>query len=302
MVEVTVKKEASSGVLFFAGALSGICEAFAVQPFDMVKTRHQLNTTSNAGVFRTLHNIYKEGGVRLWYRGMSAELVGMVPKSSAMYATYALVEKCMVDKCGFERSMAVSWFSGLIAGIPEAVIVTPFQIIKVRLQALEHVGKYDGPVDCATKLFRNEGGFKPFCIGLTPTLFRNCIFNSMYFGIMYGIRTQFPEKKNSSKFTQIWTLFVSGFIGAVSATCFNAPFDVVKSRFQSQTQHVAAAVESHAAPPPLRYRGVFQTLSLVLKEEGWKACYKGFAPKAMRMGLGGAVAMCTFELITDVMS
>ena len=75
---------AESMVLFLAGACSGMAEAFVVQPFDMVKTRHQINTGNNPGVFSTLHSLYKEGGVKLWYRGMGAELVGMVPKSSAM--------------------------------------------------------------------------------------------------------------------------------------------------------------------------------------------------------------------------
>jgi len=59
-----------SSILFIAGALSGIVEAFTVQPFDMVKTTHQLNPSKNIGVFATLHGLYKEGGVKLWYRGM----------------------------------------------------------------------------------------------------------------------------------------------------------------------------------------------------------------------------------------
>ena len=75
---------ASSLVLFMAGAISGIAEAVVVQPFDMVKTRHQLNTGTNIGVIATLRSLYKEGGIRLWYRGMGAEIVGMIPKSSIL--------------------------------------------------------------------------------------------------------------------------------------------------------------------------------------------------------------------------
>ena len=74
----------SSTVLFLAGALSGIAEGIVVQPFDMVKTRHQLNTGKNLGVYATLLSIYKEGGVRLWYRGLIPEMVGLIPKSSVL--------------------------------------------------------------------------------------------------------------------------------------------------------------------------------------------------------------------------
>jgi len=49
-------------MLIVAGAMSGVAEGLSVQPFDMVKTRHQLNTKINVGVFQTLGLLYKEGG------------------------------------------------------------------------------------------------------------------------------------------------------------------------------------------------------------------------------------------------
>lgn len=67
---IETERGGKSSLLFFAGALSGIVEAFTVQPFDMVKTTHQLNPGKNIGIFATLHGLYKEGGVKLWYRGM----------------------------------------------------------------------------------------------------------------------------------------------------------------------------------------------------------------------------------------
>ena len=94
---------ASATVLFMAGAVSGIVEAFCVQPFDMVKTRHQLNTGLNPGVFSTLASLYREGGVKLWYRGISAELVGMVPKSAAMYGTLHWLQHCLVLQHRYQR-------------------------------------------------------------------------------------------------------------------------------------------------------------------------------------------------------
>lgn len=117
-------------------------------------------------------------------------------------------------------------------------------------------------------------------------------------------------------FTVIYPQFVSillmlmlsddlGMVGGLVATCFNAPFDVVKSRFQSQL-YVSIGSEgrfcrslqtfmidpqhSHrrlvlifslpfsqgaAENVPLKYRGTFQTLGLVYREEGARALYKG---------------------------
>ena len=60
-------------VLTISGAVCGLMEAIAVQPFDMVKTRHQLNSLSNESVYKSLKYLYKEGGVSRFYRGMGAE-------------------------------------------------------------------------------------------------------------------------------------------------------------------------------------------------------------------------------------
>jgi solute carrier family 25 (mitochondrial 2-oxodicarboxylate transporter), member 21 len=68
------QKSEDPQVLYIAGALSGISEALAVQPFDMVKTRHQLNPGNNLSVTGTLSAIYREGGIARFYRGMTPEL------------------------------------------------------------------------------------------------------------------------------------------------------------------------------------------------------------------------------------
>jgi solute carrier family 25 2-oxodicarboxylate transporter 21 len=178
--------------------------------------------------------------------------------------------------------------AGLAAGVVEALIVTPTQVVKVRLQAKEHLGRYTGPTDCIVKTYQKEGLFG-FVTGLGPTLWRNCIWNSVYFGTMHWLKKQLPPAK--SKAVDLSMTLVTGFFGAIFATCFNAPFDVVKSRFQSQVKD----------GKPLKYSYTIPSLITIYKEEGLSSCYKGFRPKAIRMGLGGAVAMFTFELFQTLL-
>ena len=265
----------------------------------MMKTRHQLNSAANEGILKTMSTIYKEGGLFRFYRGMTAELVGIVPKSSGMYASYEIARRELSKTLG-DNSLTAA-LAGTCSGVPEACIVQPTQVIKVRLQAKEHLGKYTGSFDCLSKIIRTEG-FMALTIGLTPTLYRNCVWNTVYFGTMHWLKTKVPEAK-TPLMANMQTL-LTGFFGAVFATCFNAPFDVVKSRFQSQIpldlQVLEASKSGRAVPTQLKYRNTFQTLFLIYREEGFFACYKGFKPKAIRMGLGGGVAMMTFELIQKI--
>ena len=87
--------------------------------------------------------------------------------------------------------------AGLVASIPEAITVTPTQVVKVRLQAAEHRGKYTGPIDCCKKLLQQEGAMA-FTIGLGTTIYRNCVWNGLYFGVMHKVKRKLPA--TSSKF------------------------------------------------------------------------------------------------------
>lgn len=55
-----------------------------------------------------------------------------------------------------------------------------------------YIGKYKGPSDCIIQIIKNEG-ISAFYTGLAPTLFRNCIWNTMYFGTMHIIKRQLPK-------------------------------------------------------------------------------------------------------------
>ena len=274
----------TESVLTIAGAVCGAFEAIAVQPFDMVKTRHQLNSLENESVYLTLKNLHLEGGVRRFYRGMGAELLGIVPKSSGMYASYELVKRECDKMPGWENSSMSAYIAGFASGFPESFIVTPTQVIKVRLQAKEHLGRYSGIMECITKTIKSEG-ITALYTGLSPTLFRNCIWNTIYFGTMHWLKQKLPTPSN--KAIDLGQTLLTGFSAAVFATCFNAPFDVVKSRFQS---------ELRVPNQPRVYQHTIPSLIMIIRNEGIQASYKGFLPKAIRMGLGGAVAMASFEL------
>lgn len=282
--------------LFLAGAISGVAEAVTVQPFDMIKTRFQLNPGANTTIMVAMREVMKEGGVMRFYRGLLPEMAGMIPKTSAMYASQSLFQR-ELSRLNGGNSMLVAAAAGGLCGVPESVTVTPFQIIKVRLQAKEHLGRYANSQDCFTKTLKAEGS-SAFAIGLGPTLWRNCVWNSAYFGLMFKIEEVMPHSELRS--VQTLTTLFAGVVGGLVATCFNAPFDVAKSRHQSQVTMRELADGSYEAIPR-KYRNTLQTLSVVYREEGVNALYKGFAPKALRMSLGGGVCKCTFDLCVWLM-
>jgi solute carrier family 25 2-oxodicarboxylate transporter 21 len=144
-----------SSTIFLAGALSGLTEALVVQPVDMITVRQMINQGKTQSILDTAKSVYQEGGFLRFYRGLGPELAGMVPKSSAMFGTYELTRNYLTDIYGDCSSVAA--VAGLASGTPEALIVSPFQLVKIRLQAKEHVGRYNGALDCVKKTVQQEG-------------------------------------------------------------------------------------------------------------------------------------------------
>ena len=111
-------------------------EALVVQPIDMVTVRQQINQGKSESILSTARQVYKEGGFLRFYRGMAPELTGMIPKSSAMFGTYEITKNYLSHIYGDRSSVAA--VAGFASGIPEALTVQPFQLVKIRLQVQLH--------------------------------------------------------------------------------------------------------------------------------------------------------------------
>lgn len=279
------------------GLVAGIAETVAVQPLDMVKTRFQIREGANPSLVRGLMEVYREGGVMRFYRGLLPEVASTAPARTAMYASFTWTLHHLEGSLGNRR--LETFAAGFASGVPESLVVTPLQVIKVRLQAKEHLGRYQHAVHCARTIAAEEGA-AALLTGLGPTCCRNCVFNGVYLATLSELQQRLGTKHEDK--TAGWrghaasVLQTSGcaFLAGVFATCFNAPFDTVKSRIQQQV--VCSATGGR------RYTGTAQALMLIWKEEGPRAVYKGFVPKVWRMSLGGAFGMGAFEAAQTFLS
>lgn len=288
------RDSSESHILLIAGALSGINECIVVQPIDMVKTRFQLNHEPNLSILHSMRTIYSEGGFLRFYRGFLPEMCGMIPKTSALYSSNELVGRYLIHHSELDYlRVHEAWLAGAVSGIPEATVANPFQVVKVRLQAKEYIGYYSNSADCIKKIIRDEGIWRLLATGYEATCWRNVVWNGVYFSIMHEFHKIYAPSSKDSVFQSILILGMGGFIGGTIATCFNAPFDMLCSRFRSQR------LVPGTTP---KYEYVLPSLFRVFKEEGLKSCYKGFTPKALRMGVGGAVCMTTFETVCYINS
>lgn len=284
--------------LFFAGGLAGAVEVCAVQPLDMLKTRAQLSSGRSVGIFAHLNEVVAEGGVVLLYRGLVPELLCGVPKSSVMFAAYASARRLIARARGGLDDCATSFLAGAISGVPEAVVMTPFQVVKVRLQSKRHTGLYKHALHCVREMVASEG-VASLATGLYVTVARNSIWNAVYFAAFRLLTPSVDANRSASGRLHA---AACGFVAGIFATCFNCPFDVVKSRMQAELSVPRATIGGAPGRGAGISGGVVSRLVTIAREEGVRALWKGFVAKSLRMGLGGAVGLATFELACDMLA
>lgn len=282
---------------FVAGAVAGISEILVMYPLDVVKTRMQLQVSQAAGSAAAAGEHYagvvdcirkivqKEGASRL-YKGISSPVLMEAPKRATKFACNDEFQKVYKDLFGAPvLTQPLSVLSGASAGICEAFVVVPFELVKIRLQ--DSRSNYKGPVDVVKQIIAKEGVMAMYN-GLESTMWRHGVWNSGYFGIIFQARAMLPKPQNKTQKTT--NDLIAGTIGGTVGSLLSTPFDVVKSRIQN-TAVVAGVVR--------KYNWSWPSMLIVYREEGFRALYKGFVPKVLRLGPGGGILLVVFTEVTD---
>ncbi|KAG2220950.1 hypothetical protein INT45_006483 [Circinella minor] len=273
---------------FLAGAIAGISEILTMYPLDVVKTRAQLSTTGNVGIISSLKEIIQKEGPATLYRGIAAPIFVEAPKRATKFAAneqYTTLYKKLFGLDKITQSLAIA--TGVSAGVTEALIIVPFELVKIRMQDPTNAALYNSTSDALRKILKKEGPLALFN-GLEATIWRHAAWNGGYFGVIFGVKELLPKAKTKNE--QLANNFVAGAIGGTFGTMLNTPMDVVKTRIQGYT-----------GGGPKKYNWTLPSLALVAKEEGMGALYRGFTAKVLRLGPGGGILLVVFDTVSTFM-
>ncbi|XP_027130547.1 mitochondrial 2-oxodicarboxylate carrier isoform X2 [Larimichthys crocea] len=262
-----------------------------MHPLDVVKTRFQIQRgTSDPNSYKSLgdcfRTIFRNEGVLGFYKGILPPILAETPKRAVKFFTFEQYKK-LLNLTPLSPGM-IFCVAGLGSGLTEAVVVNPFEVVKVSLQANRDSFKEQPSSFAQARRIMNSDGFglKGLNKGLTSTLGRHGVFNMIYFGFYFNVKDAIPS--NPDPTLEFLRKFAIGLTSGTISSCVNIPFDVAKSRIQGP----------QPVPGEIKYRTCFQTMGLVYREEGYLALYKGLVPKIMRLGPGGAVMLLVYEYVS----
>lgn len=272
-----------------AGSCAGITEHVAMYPLDTVKTRLQTSSGS-VGVRETVQAVLREqrGAMGLW-RGASIIGIGCIPAHVSLFSTYEYCKLLLMDgSSGSQPTRAA--LCGAAGTVMHDIVLTPIDVVKQRLQ----LGAYAGTKDCITSTLRREG-VRAFYISLPATL----AMNVPYTGLLVASNEMLKNLCNvggagsgddASLANAPWYFFTAGVSGAF-AGALTLPFDVVKTRLQ--TQKGGPAVTSDVR----RYDGFVSTVRRIHLEEGYLGFFRGFVPRIALAMPSAAMCWGTYETV-----
>lgn len=277
-----------------SGSIGGTVEACCLQPIDVIKTRLQLDRSgAYKGIIHCGATVARTEGVRALWKGLTPFATHLTLKYALRMGSNAMFQTALKDSQTGKLSNSGRLLSGFGAGVLEAlVIVTPFEVVKIRLQQQKGLSpgllKYKGPIHCARTIIREEG-LLGLWAGAAPTVMRNGTNQA----VMFTAKNTFDvilwkKQEGDGKVLQPWQSMISGFFAGTAGPVCTGPFDVVKTRLMAQ---------SRSPSGELKYKGMVHAIRTIYKEEGLRALWKGLLPRLMRIPPGQAIMWAVSDQI-----
>ncbi|ETI25576.1 hypothetical protein G647_02350 [Cladophialophora carrionii CBS 160.54] len=222
------------------------------------------------------------------YRGIAVPILMETPKRAVKFSSNDIFTRQYLRWLGVPKvDQTVALLAGSSAGAVEAVVVTPFELVKVRLQDPAAASRYQSVTQCLAQIVKTEGLLVLYQ-GFEVTLWRHVVWNAGYFGSIFKVKAALPTP--TTDLEQAMTNFLTGSIGGSLGTLLNTPLDVVKTRIQAATRAKGMTVTA-------KYNWAFPALVTVAREEGIRGLYKGLTAKLLRFCPGGGILLVAHSQI-----
>jgi len=138
-----------------AGAAGGILASFVLMPLEVAKTRIQISQTGSASTSDTLREILEKEGLPGVFRGVGAKCTETGSKNFIYFYIYDSLNTMV--KRRMRVTTNVKLLLGYFAGVVNATLTMPLEVLATRLQTETAAGKARGVLPQLLAMARSEG-------------------------------------------------------------------------------------------------------------------------------------------------
>ena len=287
-----------------SGGLAGTVSSTMTNPLEVIKTQLQSSnqivgtsgTSSADRAMAVVREILRIDGVAGFFRGLPATLVGIVPARSVYFYAYQRSRKAL-DPYVPQGSPPNALLAGFFSGIAANTITNPIWMVRTRMQLLADsaMGQvaYSGYWDAIATIFREEG-LAGFYRGVAASYW-GCTEGAAQFLMYEQLKAKLLRVTNRRRRAKglpptdhlaEWSLFLSAAASKMVASIATYPHEVARTRLREQ-----------AKLGVFRYSGMWNTLSIIAKEEGRQGLYSGMGVHLLKVVPNSALMFLTYELV-----
>ncbi|KAI8370084.1 mitochondrial carrier domain-containing protein [Choanephora cucurbitarum] len=235
-------------------------------------------------------------GIQGYFKGLGPNLVGVIPARAINFYTYGNGKRILTELNQNKETSFVHLASAAIAGIVTATVTNPIWVVKTRLQLQGKHRLHKSSLDCTKHIFKKEGA-KGLFKGMGAS-YLGVIESAIQWVIYEDLKRKWAHPPNQSenrltvggKSVQAW----AGNIGAAAtaklvAACIAYPHEVIRTRLREP-------VPANGVP---KYKGLWQSFKIILKEEGAIVLYGGMSAHLMRVVPNAAIMFFCYEAILN---
>nr|GMC53864.1 solute carrier family 25 member 44-like [Ipomoea batatas] len=286
---------------FFLGAalFSGV--SAALYPVVVLKTRQQVSE-SRLSCITTAISIVKHEGPRGLYRGFGTSLMGTIP-ARALYMAALEITKSNLGTATLSLGLpdhtaaaVANAAAGLSAAVAAQLVWTPVDVVSQRLMVQGGSRKYVNGIHAFSKILSTDGPrglYRGFGISILTYAPSNAVWWASYSVAQrlvwssYGCYFHKPDNNGDggrigcdTKTVMAVQGLSAAMAGGISAF-ITMPLDTIKTRLQVLD----------GGP------SVGQTLRNLVREGGWRACYRGLGPRWASMSMSATTMITTYEFL-----
>ena len=166
---------------FASGAVSGLIGSAVANPADLLKTRMQASPPGeHHPITWHVKDIWSHQGLMGFYKGLLPTVIRATMLNGTKLGTYDTIKHTLINSYGMEEGKKCQFMASVVAGFCMTVVTSPLDNIKTRIMNQRGQEKhYEGIIDCAKKMVKNEGGLISFYRGFGPQWARFAPFTTI---------------------------------------------------------------------------------------------------------------------------
>jgi len=235
------------------------------------------------GMVQAIIFIYKEGGLRGFWRGNGMNVLKVIPDEALKFAIkVTLTQHLAVNPS--KPTLFEHILSGAVCGAVTQSFLYPLELVKTRM-TVATMGEWRSIAECFR--YTAKEGFFTFYKGFIPNLAGIIPFQGTYFGLFFYLidnyehtyHTKPPQNK----------LITYSLTSTSLAVLLSYPFNLVRTKLQTQ------GVNGRA----LLYTGTINCFQRTIQHEGWKGLYRGLMPNYLKALPALTMSLVLVKTISD---